>query len=576
MRVIPFAPRRIHRSRAAWLALAASALLLSACRDLVRRSPEAESITLTPNAFDVPVNGSVRVTGTAFDRNNNTIAGRTIRFSSETPAVATVTADGLVIGVAPGQAIIAATLDDARGQAIATVIPEVPASVQVSPSTVTLRRTNVRQFTATPRNASGAPITGQTITWQSSNSAVASVSPTGEVTAVAPGAATITATSASISGTAAVTVTEIPIGSVTLAPETRSLQVNESFIPTVTLRDTASNVLSTLGRTLTWTSSNEIAATVSTTGVVTGRRAGSARITAASPDNPAISGSTDVSVTERTVTTVVITPRSGSLRLGVPRQLAVALLDAANEPVTGRAVTWVSLTPTIATITATGIVTGNELGTARIVARIDQAADTVQFTVTRIPITSVTISPTQASVLQGQTVTLTAVVRDSAGTEVTDRPVSWSTGNPLVATVNNGVVSGVSTGTASISATVEERTGTASVTVLRIPVDSIRLINPADSVVTVSDTLPNQVRQVQLELLDTDGNTLSNRDLIITSSNPTAAEVTWSPVTRILTVRGLRSGTTQLSLRALGSNSLPEGKTTRLTIVVTRQTGASP
>lgn len=575
MRVIPSAPLVARRFIA--LLLASSTLLaLGGCRDLVRRGQEAESITLTPSALDVPVNGSVRVTGTAFDRNNNTISGRTIRFSSESPSVATVTAEGLVIGVSPGQAIIVGTLDDARGQAVATVVPETPASIQVSPSTVTLRRTNVRQFTATPRNASGTPIAGQTLTWQSSNSAVASVSPTGEVTAVAPGTAAITATAATVSGLATVTVTEIPIGSITLAPESRNLQVNESFIPTVTLRDTASNVLSSLGRTLTWTSSNEIAATVSPTGVVTGRRAGAARITAASPENPAISGFTDVSVTERTVTTIVITPRSGSLRLDVPRQLSAALLDASNEPVTGRAVTWVSLTPTIASITATGIVTGSSLGTARIVARIDDAADTVQFSVTRVPITSVTVSPTQASVLQGQTVALTAVVRDSTGAEVTDRPVSWSTGNPVVATVANGVVTGVSTGSASISATVEERSGSASVTVLRIPVDSIRLINPADTLVTVSDTLPNNVRQVQLELVDANGNILSNRELLITRANPNIAEVTWSPSTRILTVQGRAVGSTTISLQAVGTNGLPEGRITRLTVTVTRGGGGSP
>jgi uncharacterized protein YjdB len=576
MRVLPSSPRPARASRAAWLALTSGAVLLSACRDLVRRTPEAESITLSPSTFDVPVNGSVLVTGTAFDRNNNTISGRTIRFSSENPSVATVTADGRVIGITPGQAIIVGTLDDARGQAVATVIPEVPASVQVVPSTVTLRRTNVRQFTATPRNATGAPITGQTVTWQSSNSAVAAVSPTGEVTALTPGVATITATAASVSGTAAVTVTEIPIGSISLAPQARSLQVNESFIPTVTLRDTASNVLPSLGRPLTWSSSNEIAATVSATGVVTGRRAGTARITAASPENPAISGTSDVTVSEREVTTVVIAPRTGSLRLGVPRNLTVTLLDAENLPVTGRVPTWVSLAPTVATVTATGIVTGNTLGTARIVARIDNAADTVQFTVTRIPVTSVTISPTQASVLQGGTTTLVATVRDSAGTEVTDRPVSWSSGNPVVASVINGVVTGVSTGTASISATAEDRTGTAAVTVLQIPVDSIRLVNAADTLVTVSDTLPNQVRQVQLELLDVNGLTLSNRDVLITRSNPNAAEVTWSPTTRILTVRGLTLGSALISLRALGSNGLPEGRTTTLRVCVSRSACPSP
>ena len=573
MRVTPSVSPPLARRLATLSACALAALAVTGCRDLVRRTAEAESVSLAPSTFDVPVNGTVQLTGSAFDRNNNTIAGKRINYSSSNTSIATVTADGVVIGVTPGQAIIAGEADGARGEAVATVIPETPASIAMAPSTVTLRRGNVRQFTATPRNASGTPIAGQTILWQTSNAGVASVNSSGEVTAVAPGTATISAIAQlapSVVGTSTVTVTEVPIASIALAPLTVGIQVGESFLPTVTLRDSADNVLVSQGRTLTWSSSNEINATVTPTGVITGRRAGPATITAASPENPAINAALTVTVTDRIVSTVIIQPRTGSLRLGVPRTLTADLLDSANVPVTGRAVTWVNLTPTIASVTATGIVTGNALGTARIAARIDNAADTVQFTVTRIPITSVTISPTQASVQQGGTVTLSATVRDSAGTEVTDRPISWSTGNPVVATVANGVVTGVSTGTATISATVEERTGSATVTVLQIPVDSIRLVNAADTVVQVNDTLPGQVRQVQLELVDAGGNTLSNRNLLITSSNPNAAEATWSPTTRILTVRGLVQGNTQLTLRALGTNGLPEGKTTRITVNVIR------
>jgi len=574
MRVIPSVPLFAHRL-AALLVASTTLLTLGGCRDLIRPTRKAESIALAPNNFQVSVNASVRIVGTAFDKDGNSIGTKTIRFSSTNNSVATVTGDGLVIGVSPGQAIIAGEADGARGEANVTVVPEIPDNIQVQPAPVTLRRGNVRQFTATPRNAGGTPITGLTITWQSSNSAIVSVSPTGEVTAIAPGNAVIAATANQITGSSQVTVTEIPIGSISLAPLTKGIQVNEEFVPDLTLRDTAGNLLPSLGRPIDWSSNSTITATVSGSGVVRGLRAGSARITAASPENPAINGRMDVTVSDRQVKNVVITPRSGFLRLGVPRQLSAELLDSLGQPVTGRVVTWTPLTPSVASINSNGRATGLSLGTARFTARVDQAVDTVQFTVTRIPVGEITISPPQASVTQGRTVTFSAIVKDSIGTEVEDRPLTWLTSNPSIATVSNGVVAGVSPGSATITATTENRNATATVTVLQVPVDSIRLVNAADSLVRVSDTLPNNSRQVQLDLVDADGNTVLGRDVLITSSNPNAANVTWNQSTRVLTIQGVTQQSTALSLRALGANGLPEGRTTRISVIVERTPGGS-
>ncbi len=574
MRVMTIsAPLRARRIAA--LVLAASTIVTaSGCRDWVVRTKDTESVSIAPTNFEVPVNGSVRVVGTAFDKDNNTISGRRINYSTSNGSVATVTNEGLVIGVSPGQAIVAAESQGKRGETPVTVLPEAPNNILVSPNPVTLRRNNVRQFTATPRNASGTPIAGLTITWQSSNSSIASVSPQGEVTAVNTGNVVITATVNQVSGSSQVTVTEIPIGSIAVAPLSRSVQVNETFQPTVTLRDTANNVISSVNRPLNWSSSSEVVATVTSTGVVQGRRTGTATITAASPANPAINADMQITVFERTVKTVVITPRTGFLRLGIPRQLNAQLLDSLNQAVPGRVITWTSVTPTIASVTATGSTTGLSLGTARIAARVDDAVDTVQFNVTRVPVGEVTITPTQASVIQGRTIPLTVIVKDSVGTEVEDRTVVWLTSNPNTATVVAGAVTGVATGSVTITATAESRSGTASVTVLPVPVDSVSLANPLDSTVTITDSVPGNSKQVQIELLDADGGTVLGRNLLITSSIPSTANATWNQTTRILTITAtnLSSGGGQdtiISLRALTAGGNPEGKTTRIRVTVT-------
>lgn len=82
--------------------------------------------------------------------------------------------------------------------------PVAPVSVAPTPAIVVVGGTV--QLTATPKDAAGNPLTGRIVTWAISASAVASVSATGLVTGLAPGWATITATSERQSGSAAITV----------------------------------------------------------------------------------------------------------------------------------------------------------------------------------------------------------------------------------------------------------------------------------------------------------------------------------------------------------------------------------
>jgi phosphatidylinositol-3-phosphatase len=110
--------------------------------------------------------------------------------------------------VAAGSATITATSEGKSGTSAITVTAVPVASVTVTPATASVPAGGTVQLTATPKDANGNPLTGRTITWQSSNSAIASVNGSGLVTGVATGGpVTITATSEGQSGTSAVTVT---------------------------------------------------------------------------------------------------------------------------------------------------------------------------------------------------------------------------------------------------------------------------------------------------------------------------------------------------------------------------------
>src|SRR5207245_3378728 len=110
------------------------------------------------------------------------------------------------------------------------------------------------EVTGTPKDGDGAPLSGRTVTWSSSNTAVAAVSNSGLVSGVTPGSATITATSEGKSGTSTITVTPVPVASVDVTPATASVQAGQTVQLTATPRDAGGDPLS--GRTVTWTSCN--------------------------------------------------------------------------------------------------------------------------------------------------------------------------------------------------------------------------------------------------------------------------------------------------------------------------------
>jgi hypothetical protein len=108
--------------------------------------------------------------------------------------------------VVVGSATITATSEGRSGTAAIAVVTVAVASVTVSPASSAVLVGGTLQFTATPKDASGNPLSGQVITWATNSAPVATVSASGLVTGVAAGSATITATSGGHSGSGTLTV----------------------------------------------------------------------------------------------------------------------------------------------------------------------------------------------------------------------------------------------------------------------------------------------------------------------------------------------------------------------------------
>lgn len=242
-------------------------------------TPEAvQSIELTiPNAT-IQVGATATITATTKSASGGVLTGRTITWSSSAPDIATV-ANGTITGVAVGEATITASSEGKSASAVVTVVPVPVASVSITPASLSLELRKTGTLTATTKAADGSTLTGRTVTWESADAAIATVTAAGVVTGVAVGATQVTATSEGRSASVTVTITPIPVATIEITPATGSIGVGATLSITAVTKAANGEVLT--GRDINWASDDPIIATVAL-GIVTGVSAGSTAIRASS------------------------------------------------------------------------------------------------------------------------------------------------------------------------------------------------------------------------------------------------------------------------------------------------------
>jgi uncharacterized protein YjdB len=295
-------------------------------------------------------------------------------------------------------------------------------SIAITPSTESLNVGDNVQLTATgtygnANRQSTQPVTSG-VTWASSAPSVASVvATTGAVTAVGVGTATITATAQGFRGpvtaTATVTVGGIGTGTggvgslsvIAVLPSAQTLSLAGETTQFTAVGTTTTGSTEYLTNSVNWTSSNPNVATIgAATGLATAVGAGTVTITAAYEQPQAvITGIGTLTVSAgavEQVTSLSITPSSVPLTSsGQTSQLVllgVAGTSGLTENLTDDTtnVTWTSATPTVATVSATGLVTGVTAGSSTIVAQYKNMDGSV--VTASVPVT-VTITGTGTS-----------------------------------------------------------------------------------------------------------------------------------------------------------------------------------
>ncbi|MCH5242638.1 MAG: Ig-like domain-containing protein [Muribaculaceae bacterium] len=458
------------------------------------------NITVTPSTAQVKVGETATLTATVTPDN---ATDKTVTWSTSDASVATVV-NGVVTGVKVGSVTITATASNGKSaSATVTVTPPSPTAISVSPTTLALKEGEDGQLTATLTPADAAT----TLTWTSSDPSIATVDNTGKVTALKEGQAEITVSTAEgQTATCSVTVSKdiIVVSNITVTPSTAQVQVGK----TITLTATVSPENAT-DKSVTWSISDASVATVNN-GVVTGVKAGVVTITATASNGK--SASATVTITPPSPTAISVSPTTLALKEGEDGQLTATLTpsDASTT------LTWTSSGPSIATVDNTGKVTALKEGQAEItVSTAEGQTATCSVTVSKdiIVVSNITVTPSTTQVKVGETVTLTATVTPD---NATDKTVTWSTSDASVATVNNGVVTGVKAGVVTITATASNGKS-ASATVTVTP--------PSPTAISVSPTTlalkEGETGQLTATLTPADAATT----LTWTSSNPAIATV---------------------------------------------------
>jgi hypothetical protein len=169
-------------------------------------TPVIAEVAITPAATQLEIGQSATLTLLARDSRGAQLIPDQVEWITTAPAVARISASGVVMAVAPGTARIHVTADGVEGSADVTVSP-------VRVDTVALDRTSLRltvgetaTLSARPQSAAGQQLDNRRTEWTSANPAVASVSPSGVVTARAPGRTRIEARVEGVTGFTQVTV----------------------------------------------------------------------------------------------------------------------------------------------------------------------------------------------------------------------------------------------------------------------------------------------------------------------------------------------------------------------------------
>ncbi len=429
-------------------------------------------VTVSPTSATLNVNQTQQLTATVNPAN---ATNKTVSWSSNNTAVATVNASGLVTANAVGTATITVITQDGNKTATSaiTVVSagagSLTGAVVSSTSTINLTTEGTEDWAHWPgfdhKASGGSKITNYTVVGTVAGSIYNNDLRTCSWSDGTPAASGSNANGLFISGTGN--------GFQLSAPADLSARTLKVYVGGWVSGGTLTAQLSD-GSAASYTNSSLSGADQYDGVYILTYKAGSAGKSilvswtqASGTGNVTLQAATlSVAGSVINVTGVTVNPTTLNLQTGTTQQLT-ATISPANA--TNQNVSWSSSSTAVCTVNASGLVSAVGAGNAVVTVTTQDGNKTatcnVAVTVQTIPVTGVSVSPVTATIGIGGTQQLTATVAPS---NATNKNISWSSGNTAVATVSNsGLVTGAAAGTAIITVTTQDgnKTATSTITV---------------------------------------------------------------------------------------------------------------
>jgi len=337
------------------------------------------------------------------------------------------------------------------------------ASITVAPASPSIGVGAQQLFTVVGTFNDGSTESLASVLWSSSNPSVATIgndaTNPGAAASLAQGTATITASAAGISETAALTITGATLVSIQLSPQNPTVPIGatQQFTATGIYTDGSTQDLTS---SVTWSTSASVVSTINGSGLAAGLFEGVATIQASFGSANA---NTNLNVSVPALASIAISPAGVTIPNGTSQQYQAigTYTDGSTQNVTNL-VSWTSTITGVATVNNSGLALALSQGATTVTASFESISASVPLTVGAPNLVALVVTPNAGSLATGATQQLTATGNYSDGSaQNLTASTSWASSNTGVLSINNsGLVTAGSVGEARITATVGSINGT--------------------------------------------------------------------------------------------------------------------
>lgn len=535
--------------------ITASSGKISGSADLTVTNAALNSIAISPGSVSIPLGilQPFTATGSFSDGTTQDITA-SVNWSSSAQTVASITKSGLATATSLGNTVISATSGALSNNVSLNVNAANVSSLSINPGNESIAQSTSQQLEAVGTfNDGGTRTLTSQVTWSSSDTTVATIGASnGRAKGVAPGLVTITATLGSVSASAPFTVTNANVVSMTVTPSGRTIApgTKQNFSATGSFSDGTSQLVT---NDATWSSGNTAVATVfasggTATGIATG-------VTNISATLNGVSGSAPLNVSPATLVSIAVNPATAVLApaSGLGYSAVGTYSDGTTQNISN-VVAWSTSDATVASITASGAATGQSAGAVTIAAQLGGVSNSANLIVEATALNSIAITPTNTTI-PAQISTqfnATGTFLDGSTQNLTST-ATWTSSPASVATVGDtggtkGRATGVTAGSATVTAVFAGVVGTASLQVTDAKLNSITITPSSPSIALGAS------QQFGATGIFSDGSTInltsqvkwtsSNVSVAVMSSNGTATSAGTGSTTITAALDGVSSATT--------------------------------